>query len=442
MSATKQVDLAHWTCAQAKQAGASEARARVDHQHYSSVEYRERRVETLDESTTQGLSLTLYIDGKYSSHRTSDLRRDALEEFVREAVAMTRYLTEDPHRRLPEPSHYAGLKDVDLQLADAGYDKAAPEDRHTVAQEIEAAALERGGDQIISVSSGYTESRSQSALVASNGFEGAEETTAFWCGSNVTAKDEGDRRPSDFWWEGNRLREGLNSAAAIGRRGAERALARVGADKIDTGSMPIVVENRTAGRLVRFLLRAMRGSALQQKRSFLEGKAGTQIAAEHLTIKDDPLIPKGLASRRFDNEGITAKPMPVIEAGKLANFYIDTYYGRKLGMSATTGSTSNLTFQSTHTQSPEAWKQELGNALLITGFLGGNSNTTTGDFSVGVQGFQIEGGQVTRPVAGMNLASNHLEFWKKLAGLGDDPYPFSSLRTPTLVFEPMVVAGA
>ncbi len=42
----------------------------------------------------------------------------------------------------------------------------------------------------------------------------------------------------------------------------------------------------------------------------------------------------------------------------------------------------------------------------------------------------------------MNLAGNHLEFWNKLLGMGDDPYMYSSMRTPTLVFDAMVVAGA
>jgi PmbA protein len=41
----------------------------------------------------------------------------------------------------------------------------------------------------------------------------------------------------------------------------------------------------------------------------------------------------------------------------------------------------------------------------------------------------------------MNVSGNHLELWKRLAAVGDDPYPYSSMRTPTLVFEGLQFAG-
>ena len=86
--------------------------------------------------------------------------------------------------------------------------------------------------------------------------------------------------------------------------------------------------------------------------------------------------------------------------------------------------------------------KELGRGILVTGFLGGNSNSSTGDFSAGVAGFLFDKGEIVQPVSEMNLASNHLEFWHKLIGVGNDPYPFSSLKTPCLVFEGITMAGA
>jgi PmbA protein len=42
----------------------------------------------------------------------------------------------------------------------------------------------------------------------------------------------------------------------------------------------------------------------------------------------------------------------------------------------------------------------------------------------------------------MNIAGNHLELWKKrLVAVGNDPYAYSTLRTPTLVFEGFQFAG-
>jgi PmbA protein len=84
---------------------------------------------------------------------------------------------------------------------------------------------------------------------------------------------------------------------------------------------------------------------------------------------------------------------------------------------------------------------EAGEGLLVTGFIGGNSNATTGDFSLGLNGYRITGGRVAEPVSEMNVSGNHLELWKRLVAVGNDPYPYSPLRTPTLVLEGVSVAG-
>jgi PmbA protein len=77
----------------------------------------------------------------------------------------------------------------------------------------------------------------------------------------------------------------------------------------------------------------------------------------------------------------------------------------------------------------------------VTGFLGGNSNATTGDFSLGVQGWRVRGGRRAEPVGEMNVSGNQLELWRRLAAVGNDPYPYSASRTPTLVFEGVQFAG-
>jgi PmbA protein len=84
---------------------------------------------------------------------------------------------------------------------------------------------------------------------------------------------------------------------------------------------------------------------------------------------------------------------------------------------------------------------EVNDGMLVTGFLGGNSNGTTGDFSLGVQGFRIRNGRVAEPVSEMNISGNHLELWKQLSAVGNDPYLYSSMRTPTLVFDGVQFAG-
>ena len=202
----------------------------------------------------------------------------------------------------------------------------------------------------------------------------------------------------------------------------------------------MAVEARAAGRLLAALIGPLQAAALQQKRSFLEGRQGQRIGSELLTLSDDPLIVKGFGSRLFDGEGLAARPLPLVEAGVLRNYYVDTYYGKKLGLAATTGSTSNVVLAE-GTRSRERLLAEMGEGILVSGFLGGNSNATTGDFSFGVQGYVVRGGSVAEPVAEMNVSGNLFDLLQRLVAVGDDPYPYSTLRVPTLVFDGVQFAG-
>ena len=202
----------------------------------------------------------------------------------------------------------------------------------------------------------------------------------------------------------------------------------------------MVVDHRASGRLVSYLIGPLSAGNLQQKRSYLEGKLGTQIGSPLLTFSDEPLIPKGFGSRLFDGEGIAARTLPLFQGGVLKSYFVDSYYGRKLKMAPTTAGASNLEWKLGSRTRAEILAS-LTDAILVTGFLGGNSNGTTGDFSLGVQGFRVRSGQMAEPVGEMNISGNHLELWKHLVAVGDDPYPYSSLRTPTLVFEGVQFAG-
>jgi PmbA protein len=182
------------------------------------------------------------------------------------------------------------------------------------------------------------------------------------------------------------------------------------------------------------------GYNLQQKRSFMEGKIGKKVASEILSIIDNPFIESGRNSRLYDNEGLAAKEMTVIENGILRSYYIGNYYGKKLEMQPTTGSPSNLLFEKGTKDLKELTKQ-MQEGILVTGFNGGNSNPATGDFSVGVEGFYVKNGEIVHPIAGMNITGNHQQFWNQLVAVGNDPLTDRSWQTPSMLFEGIDFSG-
>jgi PmbA protein len=421
--------------------GAKEAAATVDRTRNVTVEWRDGKVEKINEATTRRLTLQLYVDGRYSQVSSSDLRPEALATFILDSITMTRALTEDPFRSLPDPSLYEGRASVDLQLEDPAYPTVTPEMRRSATRSMEEAARAvKGAEAILSVTTSFDDTRTERFRVASNGFEGTRVDTVFFGFASVSVKDADGRRPEDYSYGGARFLGEVPDVAALGREAAERAISRLGSKKPKSAVMTLVVDNRAAGRLMGALGGPLSGQALQQKRSFLEGKLDQGIGSPLLDVADDPLIPKALGSRLFDSEGLAARRRPVFEKGVLRSYYIDTYYGKKLKMAPTSGGVSNLAW----TLGPKAQAailKDVGEAILVTGFLGGNSNGTTGDYSFGVQGFRIRGGERQEPVSEMNIAGNMLDLLGKLVAVGNDPFPYSSMRTPTLVFEGVQFAG-
>jgi PmbA protein len=425
--------------AQAK--GAQEVAANLSRTREVETVWRDGKLEKTQEATTRGIRLTLYVDGRYASVSSSDLRPQALEQFIADSVVLTRALGKDPHRSLPDPKLYAGQAKVDLQLADPRHEALTSDDRRRLARDLEAAARSLpGSDKILSVTGSVTDTSTESFKVHSNGFTGHRLDTSTFLGADVSVKDPDGRRPEDSSYAGSRFHGELPSAAALGQDATRRTLARVGSKKGDSAVLTMAIDNRVAGRMLSFLLGPLSGAAIQQKRSFLEGKLGSIIGSPLLQLTDDPLIPKGFGSRLYDQEGLAARARPIFEGGVLRNGFVDTYYGKKLGIAPTSGSASNLVWK-LGAKNQQALLADLKEGILVTSFLGGNSNGTTGDFSLGVQGFRVRNGQLAEPVGEMNISGNHLEFWKQLAALGNDPYPYSTLRTPTLVFEGVQFAG-
>ncbi len=421
--------------------GAREAAAGSYLARHVEVAWRDGKIERVTEATTRGLGLDLYVDGRYAAVSTSDLRPEALERFVEGSVALARTLAPDPHRRLPEPELYRGQAQVDLELEDPSHAGLDAGTRRRMAEAAEAAARSvPGAGKILSVTTGVSDTRAESTLVQTNGFEGTKRGTDFWISAETTVKDPDGRRPEEYGASGARFRAAVESPEAVGRRAAERAVARIGAVKGPSAVLPMAVDSRAAGRLVGALLGPLAAAAIQQKRSWLEGKLGASIGSPLLHVSDDPLVPRGLGSRLYDSEGIAARPFPIFERGALRTYFVDTYYGRKLGLPPTTARQSNLAW-GLGDLSREGLLAAMGEGILVTGFLGGNSNGTTGDFSLGVRGFRVRGGKVAEPVGEMNVSGNHLELWKRLVAVGNDPYPYSSSRTPTLVFEGVQFAG-
>ena len=425
----------------ADKAGAQHSRVRVYRLREVRVEWRDGKLDRLRESTRQAVMLELYVDGRYSDSLTSDVRPEALQDHVGKAVASARYLAQNEHRKLPAPSRYAGVTTADLQMSDPAVKGATPESRLSAARALEEAA--RDGDttgQVVSVTATVSDSEREVVCLNSNGFEGTMAGTNCYWQAAVSVRDDSDRKPRGWGYGVTRFHEDLPDIKHVARDGLQRALARIGSHQAPTGVYELIIENRVVPILLQHLEAPLSGGALHQRKSFFEGKLGQQIGSKLLTVTDDPHLVRGLESTPWDDEGMATRPRAIFEQGVLKNFYLDTYYASKLGMEPTTARPTNFLW-STGARSLEQMVGDVREGLLVTGFLGGNSNSTTGDFSIGIKGFYIKAGRIVHPVSEMNMAGNHLQFWKNLAEVGNDPFVHSSNRAVSLRFKDVQCSG-
>lgn len=433
-------DLGEFVLETAKKAGAGDCQVTLSNRRFVSVAYRKGKPENVTEATTQNIDIELFVGGRYGVQSTKDVRSDALESFVLNGVESIRFLEKDPHRSLPAPRYYEGRKNMDLRILDPVREQLTSEQRHAAAKSLEAACLEAGGDNSISASVQVTDSFVEETVLNSSGLLGEMKSTAFNTYVEMTARDEGARRPTGYYYLSSCTEADLPSGPEIASAAAAQTQSLMGGKKLPTETLPIIIENRVAGRVLNGFVSAMNGWALQQKRSFLLGKKGEKIGSDVFALEDNPHLPGALGSRLYDSDGLATRKRTMVDKGVLKEYYINWYRSRKLGVEPTTGSTSNLILPPGK-RSVQTIMKDLGRGIFVNGFIGGNSNSNTGDFSMGITGTLFENGKPVHAVAEMNIADNHLEFWRKLSEAADDPWRYNTWRMPSLVFTDVVVAG-
>ena len=228
--------------------------------------------------------------------------------------------------------------------------------------------------------------------------------------------------------------------SGVGTKALERVLRKLGQKKVASGKYTMVVDPMNASNLLSPVLSALYGSALQQKNSFLLDKLNVKVGTGLLNLMDEPHLIGASGARYFDSEGVATERRSIFEEGVLKTYFIDTYNSKKMGVEPTVNSPSLLVLKPGN-KDLNGLVADVQKGILVTGFNGGNCNSSSGDFSYGIEGFLIENGKLTQPVSEMNVTGNMITLWASLSAVGNDPRMSSSWRIPSLVFEGVDFSG-
>ena len=439
-------NLANTALEMAKKAGCNAARVTISANTQSVYNVRDNKMERIHRATSSSIYLQLFSDGKYGTFSTNRMGTGELESFIKKAAGITRLLAPDIHRNLPDPSLYYKGNNEDLEQFDPSINTLDPLDKSKIAYDC-AAEIYKSDPRILSVNSEFGDIDDYVYIADSNGFSGESRQSSFSLSCECSVKDNGDARPEGWWYESSLFLDSLVKEG-VGKKALERALSRLSPVKMKSGKYNMVLENTVSSRVVAPIISALNGASIQQNNSFLKDKAGKKVFHDKFQLVDIPHTKRAAGSRYFDSEGIATKPMNIIENGTVNTYFINTYHSNKLSLPVTIEGPSVPICRFTESATGESPAQNLsgilklcGNGILVTGFNGGNSNSSTGDFSFGVQGFWFENGIIKHPVGEMNITGNIITLWNSLIAAGTDARETGRWLIPTLAFENVNLSG-
>ena len=423
----------------ARKRGASQAEASASNNTGLTLRVRMREVETLESHQDHSLGVTVYRGQRRGSASTSDLSSAAVRETVDKALSLARFAAED---------EYAGLADADRMATEfPNLDLHHPWDLEAeqameLALECEAAALD--SDPRISNSEGAGVDTGESAFAYGNshGFlqSGWSSSHSVSC---VVLSEQDGQMERDYDFSVARAPEELAPVKEVGESAADRTIKRLGARKIRSTRAPVLFVPRVARSLIGHFCAAVSGRALYNGASFLLDSLDKPVFADCVNLNERPHIPRGLASRAYDCEGVATADRDLVCGGVVKGYFLGSYSARKLGMATTgnAGGAHNLFLESTG-QSYEELLAEMGEGLVVTEMMGQGANTVTGDYSRGAAGYWVRGGAVEHAVHEITVAGNLKDMFRNIAAIGSDVDRRGGIYTGSILIRDLSIAGA
>ena len=247
--------------------------------------------------------------------------------------------------------------------------------------------------------------------------------------------------------------------AAIAAKAAEKAKAKLGGQVAPTGQYPVVFSPGAMCSLLGVYAGIFSSEAAQKGLSRLADAEGQVIAAEIVTLVDDPFHQDNPMPINFDAEGSPTHKKNVIEQGKLCTLLYNLKTAAVAGKK-TTGNASKAGYDGTVMVRPftlylengniseEELLQQVGNGVYITnlGGLHAGADPITGDFSLQSAGFMIEGGLKTTAVKSFTVAGNFYDLLKNITALANNcelPMAMGMMAfgSPTVRVDGLSIAG-
>lgn len=417
----------------ARDGGATFADLRVTQGGGTTVLVQDGRADKVAAGSMQGAGVRVLVDGAWGFAPTNTVSEDELHRCVRDALAMASAAAPS----VTDPGCVAEVDPVIDRVV--GKVRSDPrdvplEDRIAAASELEQVARQRD-DRVVNTVLRYSDGGG--TMTVANTYGTYLETTSARCsvGLRVTAAAEGQRQHSGRGYAGSKgfeLIEDLDADEFAGETAA-RAVSLLSAEPAPAGKFTVIIDPRICGLLVHEAFgHNSEGDAVWTGNSILEGKLGEQVAAETVTITDDPTLPDLNGSFKYDHEGVPGQRHLIVENGVLKGYLHSLETAARLDMEPNGAARAQghqdvpIVRMSNTAIEPGDWKldemiAEVGNGLLLSGGAWGYVFTAAGQFTCNVEeAFLIENGSLSTHYRNVCISGMTLETLRNVVAVGDD----------------------
>ncbi len=366
------------------------------------------KIKLISEKEERGEALRVIVDGKVAMVSGPEITQDLAEKAIKLARVSQDVLKEFPERK--------GLSGVEV------FDRSV--------EMVDAEELADHGEGIAAVgnisSAYFSVEVIEREVVNSNGVEYSERETL--AGVMVEAVYDGGSA-----YEYHESRKMDFRPESFAERALELAKIDSRSEKIESGMYTVTLSPLAVDQLLSYALYpAFYYENISRGRSRIGEMMGEGVFGE-LTIVDDPLIPWGINSCSFDDEGVASRRKTLVENGVVKG-HISDFKHMPENPTGNGFRDDYSSYPSTSTTNVVLDFPDRGEAegVYVHAFIGAHtSNFVSGDFSLELMNASIDG----KGIKGAMIYGNVYELLNRISHLGRNVRQVGSTITPEIVLE-------
>lgn len=426
--------------------GADSSEVYLEKNRNLSVQVLNSEIETIEEASSQGAGIRVFVNGRMGFSHCNDLREKSLEDTISRAILFAKLTSPDENNILPDTPEVSETGELfDPDMAGIPMDK-----KIELALEMEDLAM---SDPRITKSSGagYGESESEIFIANSNGILKSYRSSGCSMGVSVVA-EKGDQKNTGSEYCSRVYFNDLPSAEKIAGIASVRAWELLDPVMIKTQSASVIFDPDVAASLLGGVITAVNGERVLQGASFLMEYLNKQIASQLLTITDDGTRRRSLGSAPFDGEGVPTLKNVLVANGILKSFIHNTKSAKRAGTKSTgnarRGGFTSLPEIGTHSiylnpgnHSTAEIIAATKRGLYLKDVTGYGIDPVSGNFSGGASGLWIENGEIAFPVKGVTIAGKGLDILASIDMMGKEIDMNRTFASPAFRVSEMLIGG-